>query len=407
MFNTAPIIPTIGPPTSFCRAAIPDAPVPVRAAKQQRLAGDLVQRICRGELRPGDALPTLSDLQSQYGLALKTVQRSLEQLKASGILTSRRGSGTFVAAAPPMLRRFALVFEKHRDMPGGWSQFYEAMWQAAPTVGARHGVSIERYAGVTNGPYAIDTARLADDMQGYRIGGLIMGVPAFALRGTAAMEERVVPAVGVQSGLSAGDGLDAAVYPDFSSFARRSLAWLKARGCQRPAVVAQSDVYLDHFDVLLDEMREAGFEHEPWWFQAVPQTAPRMATNAVLAMINPTQARRPDALIIIDDQISAAAMRAVAATDLRPGHELQLVTFRNFPSAEPLLPDRTLLGFDAHDVLDTCVTQLLHLQTGGTIAPFTQITARFASEVPHPTTGAAPCPTALPLLDVSDHTPSR
>lgn len=55
-------------------------------------------RIIAGELSPGDRLPTESQIMAQFNVSRGTVTRALRDLEQQGILSRRRGSGTFVKA---------------------------------------------------------------------------------------------------------------------------------------------------------------------------------------------------------------------------------------------------------------------------------------------------------------------
>lgn len=54
--------------------------------------------ITSGAVRPGDRLPPLRQLAGDLGLAVGTVARAYAELEEAGLLTSRRGAGTRVAA---------------------------------------------------------------------------------------------------------------------------------------------------------------------------------------------------------------------------------------------------------------------------------------------------------------------
>ncbi|MEI6503554.1 MAG: GntR family transcriptional regulator, partial [Armatimonadota bacterium] len=67
------------------------APLYLQLKEQMRLA------IATATLRPGDQLPTVRDLAAQLRLNPNTVARVYRELCADGLLSSRQGSGTFVA----------------------------------------------------------------------------------------------------------------------------------------------------------------------------------------------------------------------------------------------------------------------------------------------------------------------
>lgn len=63
---------------------------------QVRVADDLRNQIRRGDLAPGDKLPTLAALASRHGVSEVVARRAIELLRQEGSVISRRGSGTYV-----------------------------------------------------------------------------------------------------------------------------------------------------------------------------------------------------------------------------------------------------------------------------------------------------------------------
>lgn len=63
---------------------------------QVRIADDLRGQIKRGDLAPGDKLPTLQTLADRYGVSMIVARRAVELLRQEGLLTSRKGSGNYV-----------------------------------------------------------------------------------------------------------------------------------------------------------------------------------------------------------------------------------------------------------------------------------------------------------------------
>jgi GntR family transcriptional repressor for pyruvate dehydrogenase complex len=81
------------------RLSIPQAP-----QARRNLAGgvvdDLTSRIGNGELRPGDKLPTESEIMVRYGVSRAVVREAITQLQAARLAETRHGIGTFVLEAP-------------------------------------------------------------------------------------------------------------------------------------------------------------------------------------------------------------------------------------------------------------------------------------------------------------------
>jgi DNA-binding GntR family transcriptional regulator len=66
----------------------------------ERLAADLRQQIDRGELQPGDQLPTVAALAKSYQVSTATVAKALRVLRDEGLIVTRHGWGTHVAEHP-------------------------------------------------------------------------------------------------------------------------------------------------------------------------------------------------------------------------------------------------------------------------------------------------------------------
>ena len=64
------------------------------------LADALRARIAAGDVGAGGALASEGDLAGEYGTSRVTVRRALDLLRREGLVTSRRGSGWFVALDP-------------------------------------------------------------------------------------------------------------------------------------------------------------------------------------------------------------------------------------------------------------------------------------------------------------------
>ena len=61
----------------------------------QRLAGEIAE----GRYGPGEKLPSEQQIASTYGVSRPIVREAIGRLKHDGLVTSRQGSGAFVAAA--------------------------------------------------------------------------------------------------------------------------------------------------------------------------------------------------------------------------------------------------------------------------------------------------------------------
>ena len=72
------------------------SPVPVYA----QLCEQLLAAVARGTLRRGEQLPSVRDVAASLGINPNTVNRAYVELEREGVIETRRGRGTFVAAVP-------------------------------------------------------------------------------------------------------------------------------------------------------------------------------------------------------------------------------------------------------------------------------------------------------------------
>lgn len=61
-----------------------------------QLADRIKRQILRGELKPGEKLPSVREMAVQTNVNPNTVQRTYRELEGMNIVETRRGQGTFV-----------------------------------------------------------------------------------------------------------------------------------------------------------------------------------------------------------------------------------------------------------------------------------------------------------------------
>ena len=68
--------------------------------------------VAGGALAPGAAVPSMRDLAQELGVNPMTVSKAYQRLADAGVVETRRGEGTFVAARPASRGRT----ERNRDL---------------------------------------------------------------------------------------------------------------------------------------------------------------------------------------------------------------------------------------------------------------------------------------------------
>ena len=64
----------------------------------EQILRQIKQKIISGELKAGDALPSLRSLAQDLGISVITTKRTYEELERAGFIDAVKGKGCFVAA---------------------------------------------------------------------------------------------------------------------------------------------------------------------------------------------------------------------------------------------------------------------------------------------------------------------
>ncbi|HMJ37364.1 MAG TPA: GntR family transcriptional regulator [Baekduia sp.] len=110
----------------------PDADVPLGV----QLHWSLRAAVASGRLRPGERLPALRDVAAGLRVNHNTVRAAVAKLEADGVLETRHGAGTFVAAGVAAHARHAELLEEvvraARDASVGPRELAAALYVTGP-----------------------------------------------------------------------------------------------------------------------------------------------------------------------------------------------------------------------------------------------------------------------------------
>ncbi|MCL7429487.1 GntR family transcriptional regulator [Streptomyces sp. YS415] len=77
-----------------------------------QIADEIVRQIRAGVLKPGDMVPSESELVDRYGVSGGTIRKAMVEVRASGLVETRHGKGSIVKDRPPVRHRSSDRFRR-------------------------------------------------------------------------------------------------------------------------------------------------------------------------------------------------------------------------------------------------------------------------------------------------------
>lgn len=90
-------------------------PTTVQAPIHLQIADDIRMQIERGELSPGDSLPTLAQLCERWSCSMNSARGAINLLKAQGLITAGRGKAPIVRIPPGRVIRSSERHQAEKD----------------------------------------------------------------------------------------------------------------------------------------------------------------------------------------------------------------------------------------------------------------------------------------------------
>jgi DNA-binding LacI/PurR family transcriptional regulator len=348
------------------------------AVKESRILEHMRQQIVRGDLTPGMQLPKRTELEREYNVSPLTLQRALQQLIDDGFLYAKTGQGTFVAANPPHLSRYGLLFPFHPSDRAQWISYYVAINNEAEAYQREHPNKLRIYYGLEQMDRIDEREKLFSDVESHRLAGLIFASRPHNFQGTPLLDEPQVARVAVMA--DPGFGIPS-ISLEGSSFVTKALDHLAARGRRHVALINNSTMGQNWFDLVRREMAKRDMVTFPYWIHGVHLLAADWTRNLVQLIFQGPKELRPDALFISDDNLVPQATAGLLAAGINVPDECDVVAHANFPwPTQTLVPARRL-GYDAREVLNLCLNSIDRQRQGEQVPPATSVRAVFEEEL--------------------------
>jgi hypothetical protein len=313
-------------------------------SKQDQIDAELRRQIVTGDFPPGHRLPTWDALEKRFGVSRLTIMRGMAALHEDGFLTAARSRGTFVVSTPPHLFQYALAMPFWPDSPHPIPRFWRGLithTKELQTMGPRRFL---QYPGLDWGCTSSLLVSLADDAWRQRIAGILAIAHArFPILSHEAITRSQVPIVALTSVVT--NPVVPTVGPDLPALVKRAIELLAETGRKRVAVLGDfrgpeaADLH-----ELVARLDNAGIECRQYWRASVPWDRAEWAGTWIQTLFRLPKKDRPDALLITDEHLTAAAAIGLSSV-VRPG-DVPIIAHTNFPTEVPPLAGVTRLGFD-------------------------------------------------------------
>lgn len=111
-----------------------------------QISDDLAQQIREKVLPPGEQVPSESTLMERYAVSQGTVRKAMTELRATGLVETRHGKGSYVRSRPPVRRKSSDRFRRSHRAAGKAAYLAEAQ-----QAGSKPSVSV-LYVGPSEAP---------------------------------------------------------------------------------------------------------------------------------------------------------------------------------------------------------------------------------------------------------------
>ena len=372
----------------------PEKPTNPRLSPRSRVVRWIADAIAAGHLKPGDAVPTVSELAATLGIARNTAASGLLEAERRHII-ERRGPGTYkrfvpaAASSAPLASATVCVLGALGSFADGitaprWSDSYLAL-ELVPRLSATG-----KHVTIFNGDVLTESeleALFRAPPAGMVMTGTVNDQPA-AIAAIARCRKANVPVV-VYGNAPELRSFDRA-YVDHRAGEREITEWLLARGCRRivPMFPSEPSKYWERERIAGygEAMRAAGLEPAPCASLGDDELKRssvgkrRFRFFKALALDTIVQLRREgglDAVLCINDEWALVAIAAIRDLGLVPNRDILVAGYDNVTRGGQfgdLEKGRPIVTMDKRsDITAADLADLLAARIDGRLPPEPQI----------------------------------
>jgi DNA-binding LacI/PurR family transcriptional regulator len=331
--------------------------------KYQTLANLFKAQIEQGEFKPGDRLPSFTEMRAQYGATPTTVERVYSQLEQERLIIRERGRGTFVCQ--PEVRPMTgvigingIVFSA--NLHPYWAQIMEGFHEVA----ARNGLELL----LLNESSAINWEK---------VDGII--TPDLPKEQLEAMLQRMPPKMPCVATLFE-TGRIACILADDYQGAYEITNYLIEQGHRRIAyLINPISITSRRLAGYYDAMRDSGIEVEPGWVhpleepeEFVPEGMFNFLKSGTLSMRNwldsDWASQGCTALMAQNDDAAIGAIRTLQERGIRVPEDLSVAGFDGTDTIQYFSPNLTTIKVPLREIGVAAIETLLRQIRGESLA---------------------------------------
>ena len=203
-------------------------------------------------------------------------------------------------------------------------------------------------------------------MAEHRLAGLFFATKPHYLAGSPVLERPGIPRVAV---MDSADIPGVKALSPAPGWTERAIELVQQHARRRVAALGQPS----QEPLVARALAAAGLEAPSYWFQCVDLRARNGARNAVHLLMSGRGRARPDALLIMDDNLVEPAMAGLVAAGVRVPEDIIVVTHCNFPYPVPCGVPVMRLGYDVAALVAAGLDNLIRQRRGEPVPDVTTI----------------------------------
>lgn len=318
--------------------------------KRDQIVNYIKDKIIDASWLPGERITSRAKLEKKFSASSVTIQCAFDLLLKDKFLRVEGRKGTFVNGNLPHLNNYALVFP---DFPGDIAHrnsYLERIDAQAAKLNKSIPGNIISYYGIKRAQTQADFVRLLTDIKERRLAGIIFTTTPFLLENTPVLDTKI-PKVAVMSDDRYPNIPQ--IHMNMRSFIDKSIDYLLSRGKKRIAILDTPGFSAHHSSYFFKRFEAVGAIHFPEWHQLVYQKTPECAENIIRLMMAEFNVKKPDGIIITDDNLAPYVQAGLKASSVPVPEKLEIVALANIPTNIPQDPPVKLIGFSALEILQT------------------------------------------------------